>query len=96
VSLSHGAGDVPTSGWWLRFLDLLCEPCQLGDLDAEGGGDSPDGAPGWVASGLDMAEPCRVENSTVGDLLLRRDTASMASANLDLIRSIYAAWGRVK
>jgi hypothetical protein len=35
-----------------------------------------------------------VENSTVGDVLLRRDTASMASANLDLIRSIYAGWRR--
>jgi len=77
----------------LGAVDLLCESCQVGDLDAEGGGDPPDGAPGWVAAGLDVAEPGRVEISTVGDLLLRRDTASMASANLDLIRSIYAAWG---
>jgi hypothetical protein len=55
----------------LRFLDFLCESCQLGHLDGEGGGDSPDGSPGWIAPALDVAEPRWVKVGTVGDLLLR-------------------------
>jgi hypothetical protein len=42
-------------------LDLLSEACKLGDLDVEGGDDAADGAPRRVASGLDVAEPCRVD-----------------------------------
>lgn len=54
-----------------RFLDLLCESCQVGDLNAEGGGYASDGAPSWVSPGLNVAQPGRMEISMMGGLLLR-------------------------
>ena len=81
----------------LGALDLLCESCQVGDLDAEGGGDPSDGAPGWISPGLNVAEPCRVEISTMGDLLLTEAASGpglpdcLAEGELGL-----CAWGHAR
>jgi hypothetical protein len=55
----------------LAPLDLLSESRQLGYLDPECSGDSPNSPPGRVATGLHMAEPRRMEVGTMSDLLLR-------------------------
>jgi hypothetical protein len=81
----------------LLGFDLLCECGQLGDLDAEGGGDSPDGSPGWIAPSLDVAEPRRMQIGTVGYLFLR-ETASESCLPDRLPESDLGigSWGHVR
>lgn len=54
----------------LAALDLLREPRKLGNLNPKSTGDAPHGAPGWVAPGLDMAQPSWMQVGSVSYLLL--------------------------
>lgn len=54
----------------LAGLDLLSQPRKLGDFNAQGGGDPPNGTPCRILAGLNVAKPRWVQVGTVGDLLL--------------------------